>query len=461
MATPRGVEREEWLNQPRAFSLLVCGVSWLASAAPCPTLTELGGSARGMGVSASSSSIRCQRVALDREGRPYALWADDDQGSWRAYLRAWDVDAGRWLGIDGSDADAGLSRGTVGTCFGHLAFTASNVPHVVWSNTSAAQQSIYLARLDGAGWRGLGGSNAGSGLSGAQVSAFWPDVTIGRDDTISATWTSSGQVYAVEWNGSTWVPLGPAVGLAGAGAQATLHDTTSGQSGDLFVVWSDNRSTPEHIRLRRWNSVAWSGLGGSDDDGGLGPGSVPRVATGPLGAPNVTWEGLLADGGSEVRVARWSGSVWEHLARPAESAGRPTIAIDSDGTTFVGYEARSGSQTRIKLARLEGSSWQDCPLGKVDSGSSSWPEIATSGTALALTWFEEVAPARLQQFALVSSPVADAGQDAGLDGGLDVPSPSDSQVGRFSVGCDCSQVSSASVAAFVIALASRRRRRDR
>ncbi|MFZ5471250.1 MAG: hypothetical protein ACOZIN_17645, partial [Myxococcota bacterium] len=68
--------------------LLAAGQARAAGSPTCngPFL-ELGGSARGGGVSNRPTSIRCQRIELDRQGKPFAMWADDSVGTWEVYLR--------------------------------------------------------------------------------------------------------------------------------------------------------------------------------------------------------------------------------------------------------------------------------------------------------------------------------------------------------------------------------------
>lgn len=401
--------------------------------AGCPgPFVELGGSAHDGGVSASSTSVLCQRVEVDRQSTPFALWADTSSGKREVYLRRWDGTA--WTGLDGSDVDGGLSggRGANGmglSCLGEVAFDSLNRPHVAWSNYDGTLQSTYLARFNGTRWEELAGSASGGGLSGGQLRAFWPQLTIDALDQLTVSWTSGPQLYARRWNGTQWLELAGSAtkGIANAPALVSGHSAAAGPPGQSTVAWEDLRNgvaAPE-VHLLRWDGAAWTGLGPSDGAGGLGPGGKPSVVTDPMDQPIAAWEADPGDGGLVIRAARWNGAAWLPLDSPPLAGGKPQLALHPDGELYLAYEQESPAGTAVRLAHYSNSTWQDCPLGLPETGRQSWPELAIGPDGqFVLGWFEEVQPGQLQSYLVRSQPPTPPTP----------PAPSH----FFPVGCGCS-----------------------
>ncbi|MFZ5468211.1 MAG: hypothetical protein ACOZIN_02140, partial [Myxococcota bacterium] len=404
---------------------------------------------RGGGVSNRPTSIRCQRIELDRQGKPFAMWADDSVGTWEVYLRQWNGMA--WVGVGGSDADGGLSRGTgvdgssgYYSCPGHLGFDSQNRPYVVWMNYDGNLQSVHVRRWSGGTWEELGGSASGTGISAGQF-AYWPKIVIDVFDRVTVMWTRGSGLYARRWEGSAWAELAGSAsgaGIAGPSAMVYIFSAAPGPDGAPYVAWMDERSAGpgSEIRLLSWTGSVWQGLGSSNADGGITGASsyvtYPSVADDGSGRPAVAWHQDEPDGGTSVHLTRWNGSSWSPLPSPTASGSRPVLAVNPAGELYLLWEERIPNGTTPRLAQWTSDGWEDCPLGFVDTGRSTWPALALGpdGQA-AVSWFEEVTPGVLQAYVVANlAPWVDAGSavDAGDGGTSTVPR-------AYRVGCDCSQ----------------------
>lgn len=412
------------------FTLATSLAPAAALADGCPqAFVELGGSAHDAGVSNRSVSVLCQRVAVDRQGTPFALWADTSSGKREVYLRRWDGEA--WVGLDGSDVDGGLSggRGAVGmglSCLGQLKFDSQNRPVAVWMNYDGTLQSTFVARFNGTRWEELGGSMTAGGLSGTQLRAWYPTLTIDALDELTVAWTSANRLYARRWNGSAWVQLAgsaTAPGLGGTGSSVTEQSAATGANGHDVIAWEDVRAAPapREVYVRRWDGSAWTGLGTSGEDGGLGQGAKPSVVLDELERPIVAWESAAGDGGLVIRGARWDGTAWAPLEPATLVGGKPILSLSPTGALFVVYET---PENTVRLARWSGSGWENCPTGLQDTGRSSWPamQIGPDGRFV-IGWFEQVSPGNLQSYLVRSQPPTPPPPAKVLDVGCACSSP--------------------------------------
>ena len=174
---------------------------------------------------------------------------------------------------------------------------------------------------------------------------------------------SSVQVF----DGTSWVPLGPAPGVQQAGIDVLgLFDDGSGPA--LFAAGQAQLADGRHARVARWNGAAWVPFDPDVIDINARDMIVFDDGSGPalyLGGARATVGGVL----TESRVVRFDGSVWSAVDSGLEGVIRKLEVYD-DGT---GHALHAVGNLNIggvpaQVARLDGGSWT--ALGGVISGTT-------------------------------------------------------------------------------------------
>ena len=279
---------------------------------------ELGGSASGDGVSASTAGVptgnRHVSVALGPDGRPVVAYVDGDV----IRVKRWTGTAWEMIGPSGFSGQ-----------IPQIVTDANGRMYLTWRQFAGATSSweVFLLARDWTAttWEALGNSASGGGISGAEGTAgvpyyslaLGPDgipyvayqtTTLARTDfTTTATGLDIGtqQIFVRHWTGTSWAFLGS--GREGGGASNALSFRVDGNSTTTFAshgaetptmaIGDDGRpviafiytnwfqgNPPEFngenddLYAVRWNGTAWEALG-------------PALPTAPAGA------GLGAPGG--------------------------------------------------------------------------------------------------------------------------------------------------------------------
>ena len=312
-----------------------------------------------------------------------------------------------WQEVAGSATLGGISNSGVNANFPALAFDPEERPVVAWVGDDGNNADIFLKRLEGSTWVGIGGSATGGGISNTEGDSSYTSLAIGANGEPVVAWSetlSDGnlEIFVKHWNGSAWV------GMSGAAAGDNISET-AGESvlpvlavdhqGRPIAAWSENNSGFK-IYLRRWNGSVWEGLAGSAGGGGISTGSVralsPSLAINSLGNPVVAWEEQTPDGNVDIYLKRWNGSAWEEMGDSATGGGislnvglslRPSLAITTGGEIAVAWEDDSGpgDDYDIYVKRWNGLNWvamgahSDSGGGISDNlGPSYWPSLATT-----------------------------------------------------------------------------------
>ena len=280
-------------------------------------------------------------LAVDSAGNPVVAWAAiSASGKKQVFLASWN--GTDWVGIGGSSTGEGVSAGG-GTSDPAIALDSSDAPVVAWRKTFSTGIVVFLKRWNGTGWVELGGSATGLGVS-----------------NVVLTGGSGGGL--------------PGGGGGGGGGGGTLT-VSSGQpslvidaAGAVLVAWSDLEATSNmhEVYLKRWNGAAWTGLGGSDDGGGVSQSADlsmdPSVAVAPDGTPMVAWrEGI---GTSDILLRAWDGAAWVELSGSASPGGisatvgesiRPQLAIGAAGIPLVAWSDVDSGNWEVYLRSWTGS----------------------------------------------------------------------------------------------------------
>lgn len=375
-------------------SLVVLVLALPAAADPTAQFwEELGGSASGDGISASTVGIptgnRQVSVAVGPDGRPVVAYADGDT----IRVRRWDGAA--WTLVGPSGASGGLPQ---------IVTDANGRMYLAWRQFvgSTGSWEVFLKARDwnGTTWEELGGSGSGGGISGAEGGAGVPafSLALGPDGTPylayqSTTFTEAdfatqvaglhawtNQVYVRRWSGSAWVFLGS--GREGGGASNALSFRVEGHGGTTFVShngehptlaigadgrpvvafiyssWFEGGNPPEFngenddIYAVRWNGAAWEPLGPAlpttldavalGAPGGISnsPGWIrevghdrlvrPSIMVDREGTPVLAWGETNADDGFRyIYVYKFNGISWQGLASPSGQIDKIAFAYDT------------------------------------------------------------------------------------------------------------------------------------
>jgi hypothetical protein len=267
-------------------------------------------------------------LVQDASGRIYLAFMHfvPELQSWEVYLLTRDPATGEWTELGGSATGGGISAadGRANANSVALALGPDGLPWVAYDMSSTAgvdfttqvsgvavnSQQIYVKRWSpGEGWVYVGPDRTGGGASSvpsfvfsnadgsanfALHGALSPALALRADGTpaLAFIYTSEFQtgnpaefngvnddVYAMTWNGSAWVAMGPAVPTtpagAGLGGPGGISNDT-GWSNEAFINrmnrpymiiardgapvlgWGETSDTDgvRHMYVRRWNGSA-------------------------------------------------------------------------------------------------------------------------------------------------------------------------------------------------------------
>ena len=241
---------------------------------------------------------------------------------------------------------SGISNNTGTSRHCRLATGADGNPVAVWGDDSGGDYEIYLRRWDGSSWVGLGGSEAGGGLSNNTRWSDWPDVVIGADNNPIAAWydtqSDDYEIYLRRWDGSSWVELG---GSASGGGVSNTPGRFSAvprldlmPNGDPVVVYSDEDPAlaDRDVYLRRWDGCSWVEMGaGSGTGQGISnnnsDSSAPDMAIDAYGRPVVAWHNEIG-GDWQVYVRKYGAPQTAGCAVDLQAAS-DTGHLDNDNIT--------------------------------------------------------------------------------------------------------------------------------
>lgn len=248
-------------------------------------------------------------VATDTAHLVYT--ADDGTGNLEVYYSRWSGDA--WSPPRNVSLTSGASTTPA------IAVAADGSPHIVWTDLTAGEPTVYYGTLEGTtpilNARGTAPALA---VQGEEIHLVWqePDGTTGL-----------GEVFYLHGNGATW---SFAENLSNSpGVASTAPDVAITPDGTLYVVWNEGGK----VVLRSGRSLNFSPprelYGGTD-------GGQVRIASGGMGEIAVVW----SEAGRRVRLV-------ERLANGAWTAPR-TVAEGDAG--YGGVALRYGPQGKIHVA---------------------------------------------------------------------------------------------------------------
>jgi hypothetical protein len=282
----------------------------------------------------------------------------------------------------GSASQGGISNNAGDSFAPSIATDQIGQPYVAWADSSSGNEEIYLKFWDKSQqkWRELGSSASGGGISNNSGSSIRPSITI-HNGSVYVAWEddSSGkrQIYAKQWDGSSWKGLGPTSG-GGASASGNRARTPAIKifSGTPYIAYRnrDSSSDPFNIKVKRFDKAnnKWTGFGGSADGDGISntnadsrKGTLAQAANGDI---YVAWIDEQ-DGDFDVYVKKWTGSFWSSAVNVSQNDGDSlysNIISDSNGQLYISWDDLSSGNQEIYVKTLLGGQWQ--ALGGSGSG---------------------------------------------------------------------------------------------
>jgi hypothetical protein len=234
----------------------------------------LGGSSAGRGIS-NTPGISIEPVIALFEGRPIVAWEEvsENREEYSIYLRRWTGSA--WEEISGSASGRGLS-GTGRSRFPSMAVDRNGIIFVAWTEEN---RKIYLKRTSERNgrleWTEMGGSATGQGISGAMESRGSSLALDGSGFPMVAYSGSPGQnrseIYLKKFDGNQWAGLGGSDAGNGISNSPDTGSTScslvSTSGGHPIVAWNEG----DRVFVKFFENDRWIGKGGSSDEGrGIG-----------------------------------------------------------------------------------------------------------------------------------------------------------------------------------------------
>ena len=204
----------------------------------------LGGSASGGGV--SNTATRSGRPALAlSDGLPIVAWAETGIVG-EIYLRRFNGSA--WIPLGNHSAsDGGVSNTPGQSQYATIAYTVAGQPYVAWYDDTPGQLEIYAATLDGNQWVAAGnGAASGGGVSNTAGESTEPKLAAASDNPFlvwQETTAADNEVYIRRLVGANWVEVGSGSasggGLSNNDGDSNYPVAAVTAGGRLYVAWED------------------------------------------------------------------------------------------------------------------------------------------------------------------------------------------------------------------------------
>jgi hypothetical protein len=204
-----------------------------------------------------------------------------------------------------------------------------------------------------------------------------------------------GHVRVFEWNGTSWVQLGPEI-EGEAGLDYSGYAVSMSADGSRVVIGArGNDGTDEwagHARVYQWLNPSWHQVG-LDLDGEVHHDEYGRtVALSPDGsrvAVGTPYNDGNGSNSGHVRVFEWGNLNWEQMGvdidgEAAEDYSGESVALSADGSRVaIGAPRNDGNgydSGHVRVFEWAGSSWVQ--VGSDIDGEAAWDN---SGASVALS----------------------------------------------------------------------------
>ena len=407
---------------------------------------ELNDSASGGGISKTSSVSDRPSLAIDPSGNAFLAWSDiGANGSYEVFVRFWNGFEFRELA--GSGSAGGISVNTGASLSPNICVDGAGIPMVCWLDNSQERVGVFVKRYNGktAIWEELSLSASFGGLAATLAGpALNPKIVAVRSFVNNPTfpftewkpmviWEEAFGVHAVwHYTGDSQATPGQ-VGwyTVGQGPDDTVNSATVGAAGAPSVTrdslhrpvaaFQDTQALVHDIYLARlqntafpaqtltltgfpnfvtgarafnagtgffqFNTVAWTGVDGSDLSGGLSGTATffsqfPSVA---CDGTNITvaWEETETSGptgtNTEIYLRRNTGAGWTALGSSVSAGGisntvghstHPSLDVSTNGTICVAWVDDTNGNPDIYVRQ-----W------RTGVPSTAWEQVGDQGSA--------------------------------------------------------------------------------
>ncbi len=371
----------------------------------------LGGSATPEGISADDGRAQEPSVDLADDGRAVAAWSDDTSGQTQIYVRVFDGVA--WVELGGSATGGGLSATTADSVSPSARLDAGGNPVVAWREGT----SVHLKRWDGGGWVELDGSATGDGVSASSVASVGPELELDSAGRPVVAWAAGG-IALRRWDGSAWVGMESGSASSSPGSGARTISLALGPDDAPALAWEVTVAGNREVYATQWDGSTWAELDGSLTAGGVsdtpeGLSASPSVAVDPAGRVLVAWsEDGTGGWNPEIYLERFDGSTWEELGGSATGGGvsgigggvtgtpawsyEPEVVVGDDGSPIVAWQEWTPGNAEIYLRRWDGAGWRslgetargEATVSRTDSRSSAPTVVLDDAQRPVLAWWD-------------------------------------------------------------------------
>ncbi|WP_372898299.1 NosD domain-containing protein, partial [Stieleria sp.] len=317
---------------------------------------SIGAGAEGGGVSNSAAASTQPTLALMVDGSVAVAWTEiAASGTSDIHVARFDSVANQWV-----DLPSGRSLSSTGMASDPTMISTVNGLVIAWLDQSSGIENVYLRRFDGSQWIELAGSASGSGVSGSSTEVS--SVAVAADgNRIAVAWTQQladqSQIYAKEFNGSTWLALGGSASAGGVSqSDARAEDPSVAYlSGNLFVAWSESDGPAElpgtQIRVAQFSGGSWTDQTTATFTGSDHAAREPQLASGG-GGLFLAWVDQPNQGA--IGVMKWNGtgfaeSLWGDASpgiHPGSTGSSElNLFVDASGQPFVAWQGQAKGQT--------------------------------------------------------------------------------------------------------------------
>ncbi len=342
-------------------------------------------------------------VALDGEGKPWAVWEEwgPDEVDSEIHFAFWDgrgwsvpqlvtsasgghapaiafdglgggwlvwnEDGGLFYSRQGGDAwspkreiDTSLSTRDRSPS---LAVDPQGVLWLAWSGFDGTDEEIFFSRWGEGDWEKAQRVNRDDASPDLYDGS--PYLAIGGDGQPWLLWVGDGEglddeIFYARWEGEGWSEEGL---VSADDSSSDLMPTLAIDGrGRPWAAWSGEYDGKSGVLYSRWEGDGWSSESLVGIPSSLLGGGEPALAIGPRGEPRLAWTAYDRQG-SYIAYSQWEGSGW---GRPWEITREglpisPALMVDGEETPYIlwvrsapGEEALLGQRVEAPLRLLEG-----------------------------------------------------------------------------------------------------------
>ena len=261
--------------------------------------------------------------------------------------------------------------------------------YVAYQQYHGSSWDVHVSRFEGAEWVAMGNRLDRDGSQNAED----PSLAVSVDGRMAVAWAerfvSNSSVYAAEWNGSAWNPLGGALDRTDQN-EARMPSIIATSQG-WVVTFTERGDRYNDIRVVRWTGSSWENLGEAVDVNLEQPASASDAAVGDDGTIYISWS--EQDGNSSnVHVARWEDGSWVHMGEALDrnlsvnaSKSRITVAA----APAVLWREKTLTSGYFYCSRWTGTDWESVgnrvANGVTQNGFAGEARWLSDGSLLAFT----------------------------------------------------------------------------